>query len=142
MIRIRQLCLLASIAFAAGHLRAEEAIVPYAKAFQSDDTMVELVLFAAKHDNMQDALIKFTGPLAYNEGIDGQVQRYAAEKASGKVHYYSLKDGRRRLTLEPSSGDNDRYQARLDGKEFSLWRDDKRSKELKAADVYKAYRTK
>jgi hypothetical protein len=112
---------------------------PYGKVFVgSQGLVVEIATVDAKNkDGLHDALIRITGSAAHDAGIDGQVIMHEAIPA-GTGFDYVAKDIHR-MSSRSSWGSWDFFEVHLGGKSYDVGYDDKKSKELKVADLQKAY---
>ena len=115
---------------------------PYGKVFVgSQGLVVEIATVDAKNkDGLHDALIRITGSAAHDAGIVGFVIMHVAIPA-GTGFDYVAKDIHR-MSSRSAWGSWDFFEVHLGGKSYDVGYDDKKSKELKVADLLKAYSAK
>lgn len=114
---------------------------PYGKVFVGDEGLtVEIATLEAKNsDGLHDALIRITGSAAHDAGIDGKVILHVAIPAGTGFDYVDKSKDVHRMSSRTAWGSWDFFEVHLGGKSFNVGFSEKQSKELKVADLLKAF---
>jgi hypothetical protein len=114
----------------AADIPTDEKMNPYGSLFVGTDVVIEMAQFEEVNEvGLHDVLLKISGPLAYVDGIDGQVLRYQATHGGSGVDY--SRNGEIRMSSRsPYDNSWTQTQVFLSTSSIDVGKDTTRSKEV------------
>lgn len=124
----------------------DKTVNPYGKLFVGEGAEIELATFEERNaSGLRDVLVRMKGADAHTDGVDGKVIRLVAVHGGNGVDYKYTSDKNEifvRMSMRKSWGDNESYEVYFGSKTVKLWRDERRAKDVKPADLLKRYQAR